>query len=593
MQEQAQPLSRIKGAPGLGNLSVTLNDLTPVEQAQLSQQLLTHYSSWKQQRSQLEAVWKECWDAYLGRVSGSQEDTLSDLDTDRSQINRPVLFEAVETIQSNLLNTLFPNNEKFFTVVPQKTTETQQARAIENRLSSILEASQFTDNYALFLKQAIITGNTAAAVVWEEETYQRVEHRMVELLGQPITTEKVLVEETGFSGPLLNVIDMADFYIDPEASTFNEAMVMHRMDRTLSELNDAGLYDNLTTLQQRQQVVDNKTTASPMRLGGQSKKVTSPKEITSIQQERYSLLEVWGDFVINGKLYKNYVCTVSESGVLLRFESNPYECGKKPFIFTTFIPLPNQLYGLGAIQQSLGLQHTINTLTNQKLDVINLSINNPFTYLINDDIFDPETVVSKPGALIPVKSHDTLRPVQYLNNYTVAFQEIADLKSEIQEATGALKYFSGSSNSLEGLNNRTATEVSALVQGGRQKFNSLLSHLEHTSLEPYLTLAFEFLKQFSGNLTACEAEPLLPVELKTARCRFKVSGSRAMNLRNKEIESIAAFIKVLQGLPPEVTAQVNLLALVKQLYRHLGFTDEASVFRDETLDPRQVEPDTE
>ena len=198
--------------------------------------------------------------------------------------------------------------------------------------------------------------------------------------------------------------------------------------------------------------------------------------------------------------------------------------------------------------------------------------------MINDEIFDPETIVSKPGALIPVKSHDTLRPVQYLNNYTVAFQEIADLKAEIQEATGALKYFSGSADTLSSLNSRTATEVSALVQGGRQKFNSLLSHLEHTSLEPYLNMAFSFCKQFLKKYKATYLNnENFPMLLKTSDCSFKVSGSRELSLRNQEIEAIAGFIRLIQGVP-ELSNQVNLLSLVKRLYRHLGFSDEEEVF---------------
>jgi len=252
-------------------------------------------------------------------------------------------------------------------------------------------------------------------------------------------------------------------------------------------------------------------------------------------------------------------------------------------VFTNFIPVPNEIYGIGAIEKSLGLQHVINTLTNQKLDVINLSINNPFTYLINDDVFDPGSIVTRPGALIPVKSHDTLRPIQYLNNYTVAFNEIADLKTEIQEATGALKYFFGGETTAQ---NRTATEVNALVSGGTQKFSSFLSHLEKTSLEPYLRIVFENAKQFVSkpeNLRVYSSDgmaqfkQILPSLLKCAECCFNIDGSKGILAKEQELRAISSFLQMV-GSTPAIQAQINVMALFRKIYRRLGFTDEHEIF---------------
>jgi hypothetical protein len=559
--------------------------LTPEEQKQLVQQSLDTFKQWQGSRQKLESTWQECWEAYLGNMANFHLDTTIDENlADRSRINRPVLFEAVESIHANLLNALFPGNEKFFSVEVQKEADFAKAQCLEEYISRKLDETRFIDKFSLFLKQAIITGNSVASIRWKKETRTKMVYEPVEVMGVVIDTQKKLKQVLTFEGPDFEVLDMKQIYIDPNAVDFEHAMIMHSFQRTLQELEATGSYANLT--QVREELLKN-TKKSNVVYGLKIARQEQEEKIlkNSLSPQKINLLELWGDFEINGSVYSNYVCTLTETGHLLRFEANPYEAGLKPFVFTTFIPVPNQMYGIGAIQQALGLQHAINTLTNQKLDVINISINSPFTYLVHDDVFDPNTIVSKPGALIPVKSHDTLRPLQYLNDYTVAFQEIADLKAEIQEATGAFKYFTGAGRD-SGLFNRTATEVSALVQGGSQKYSSLLAHLEHKALEPYLTLVFEMAKQFitetqwlnlqksSGELCT---EALSPMTLRTMACQFKVGASQTLGVKNQELEAAVAFLKLVQQ-NPELAGSVNQLAILKRIYRRLGFKNESEIF---------------
>ena len=352
--------------------SRTLADLDPIEQENLAAYILSCYTEWQQKRMNLESVWKECWDAYLGRTSlfSQDENTLEDY-SDRSNVNRPVIFEAVETIQSNLLNTLFPNSGRFFSVVSNSDNKSSQLKIMERFLKDKLEQKKFTDKYALFLKQAIITGNSVAAAIWSEEKNKTVDYRPIEILGHPVSTEKVTLEKTLYEGPDFDLIDIFDFYVDPEATDFESATVIHRVEREMPELENSQIYSNLDLLEQAKNKIDKYSFSKANKTDYLEAEVQS-YSVKDYSVEKFRLLEVWGDFTVSDKVYENYVCTLSESGVILRFEPNPYDHGKKPFVFSSLIPLPNQIYGLGVVQQSLGLQHTINTLTNQKLDVMNV-----------------------------------------------------------------------------------------------------------------------------------------------------------------------------------------------------------------------------
>ncbi|MDX2084699.1 MAG: portal protein [Candidatus Melainabacteria bacterium] len=571
--------------------SPTLSTLSPTQQQVLCQQIQQQYQQWKQARQTLENTWQECWQAYLCDLNSlySEPDTQMQ---DRSRIARPVLYEAVEGIHANLLNALFSSGDRFFSVLGRTEADHEQARIIEEFLRDKLDDVQFSEKYALFLKQAIITGNSVAAVPWVRKHQQKTVTQPVSVFGVTIGQQRVRLNELIQNAPEFEVIDIFDFLIDPDAVNFSQANVIRRMSRSLQNLKQSGLYQNLEALQPKMPPA---TEADDQRgkrarrqaFGIQDSALTAGPNVTRADQ--IHLLEAWGTFWIDDTCYENYVCVVANGQHVIRFEPNPYEHGQKPFVFTTLIPVPNEVYGLGAIEKSLGLQHAINTLTNQKLDVINISINNPFTYLINDDVFDPNTVVTRPGALIPVKSHDTLRPIQYLNNFTVAFNEIADLKAEVQEATGALKFLTGSGGAFADVA-RTATEVSALVQGGSQKFSSIITHLEKNSLEPFLRLVFENGKQFlqqkevvrvSRTDGTLEFITILPEVLQKTRCSFKINGSQSIQVKGRELEAIVAFIRLIQQ-DNALASQINRMELYRRIYRRLGFRDEEEIFNPGT-----------
>ena len=82
------------------------------------------------------AGWHQC-QADAGAEEGLEAVRVarSDADAaDRSRIVRPVLYEAVEAIHANLLNAMFPADEKFFSVLGKTETDHKNAGIIEEFL---------------------------------------------------------------------------------------------------------------------------------------------------------------------------------------------------------------------------------------------------------------------------------------------------------------------------------------------------------------------------------------------------------------------------------------------------------------------------
>ena len=232
--------------------STTLHSLKPGQRQQLAQRVYTDYQQWKQARSVLENRWRECWEAYLCDTHASVHYTqASEYDNDRSRVSRPVLYEAVEAIHSNLLNAMFPANEQFFTVLGKTEQDHVNARTLEEFLKSKIDESNFFEKYGLFLKQAVITGNTVAAVPWKRKSVTRKKNVPVTLLGITVDVEKTTVEEVVYNGPDFEVLDIFDFLIDPDATDFNNATVIRKIERHLDDIKNNPCYFNVDDLQAR------------------------------------------------------------------------------------------------------------------------------------------------------------------------------------------------------------------------------------------------------------------------------------------------------------------------------------------------------
>ena len=565
-----------------------LAQLNPQQQQALAQDVVATQAQWQQQRQGLEATWAACWRAYNGEhpplhnaAWGDEPDA-----PDRFRLFRPVIFQAVEHLHATLLGGLFPNQNHFFSVLGKTEADLQQAQSIEAFLTAKLEDSNFGQQFALYLKQLLVTGNSVMALPWVQTHQRQQVLKPLQRLG--LTFGHTLAEEAvcTYNAPRFEVLPMQDVYLDPEATNPEEALLIRKLERPLASLQGSGLYGNVEALAQSLEAKALAAAAKAGKRGAGAASVAGPST-TLAGSAKLQLLEAWGTFSVGGVVYPNHVAVVEVStGTLVRFGPNGYRNGQRPFVFSTLIPVPNQLYGVGAVEKSLGLQHAINTLTNQKLDVLNLCINTPFTYLEQDDVFDPDTLVCKPGALIAVKSHDTLRALPLAaQNVSVAYQEINDLKAELLQSTGTPNLFSGLSDGPQ-FAKRTATEIEAVLSSGQRKNSGTLTHIEQSALEPLLRLVLAQAQQFY-----VQAEPLRlalpngkvvfkavePAVMQGSQCQLKITGSRGVAQNTQELEALMFFVKTL-GAIPSLLSHINLLELAKRIYNKLGFRDEQQVF---------------
>jgi hypothetical protein len=539
--------------------------LSEPQQQGLVKQLHHELLQRQERRERQEKLWKACWAAYRCEPPGPTE-------ADLNGIARPIVFQAVENLHATMMSQLFPKSGQFFHVMGQSREDHDHAETVEHFLRYKLNTQGFQGAFSLFLKEMLITGTAVMMMPWYCTHATRTRLVPVKRLGITVGVEPYEEEVLKEQGPRFEVLNPLDVYIDDTLRQWQEGSLMRKLYKKARHVLGEARYHNKEVLKQQ------------LHRWRELPDIRDAQKGIGFEETPITLVEVWGDLWLDGVQYKQHVAVYTlETHTLLRFEPHGLELNQPPFVVASLNPMPHQGYGIGVVEKSLGLQQAINTLTNQKLDILNLCINTPFTYLLNDEVFDPKTLNYRAGALIPVKNHETLRPLPLVaQNMSLAFQEIDDLKVEVLETTGSLRLMTGA---LEGNGQapRTATEVDALTQNAHRKYDGVLMQLEQGCLEPMLTMVYQLCKQFwvyaeesrdaTASPTNVEFHTWDADLLKHSCCDVKVTGSRGALKEEQELEGLL-FLLRLSGELPDLLPRLDKEKIASRIIQRLGFQEQ-------------------
>lgn len=536
--------------------------------------VVAKFNSFKEQRANREEKWKDCIQAFHGQHSHKTNETRKW----RSQVYRPLSYEAVTNIHSNIKRALFPTDSSFFSVEGKTISSKPKANFVKSLLLDQLDEMHFITKFGEFLKQLVVIGNSAAIVNWKQiyrKVKEEVEIPVYDEDGK-ITGIKLEVQEVEkiiYDGPEFQTINMFDIVFDASLTNWQDGLVIHQTYRSYDEIKNNPVYKNTDDLIKLNTLTKEYSSLQTINVFDHvDKSINKPDMV--------KLYSAYGDFKVGDKVYYDYIAVIANDKHLIRFEPNPYK--EKPFIFCTYESIPNELYGLGAVEPALGIQNMVNTFSNQKTDVLSLIINGMWAY-VDDGIIDPEEIVAKPGALIPVKNVNNIQPIHPDSSVIMSYSEISQLKAEYQEVTGATKYFTGGPIvDFE----KTATEVSALKSAGVVRFSEVIQNIEENALKRSIKLIFYYNSSFNNDRLISGKKKngknyLLkyPVELLKDSFNFKITGANSSMSHDIRLNKLIEFIKIASSMPV-ISQQVNITELIKQLYRELGFKDENTIFNN-------------
>jgi hypothetical protein len=411
------------------------------------------------------------------------------VDTGRSNLHIPRAYEQIDTLRSRLVKSFVsqrPYIDFIPLVKPGVTTgdieDNEQKAAIAAALVDLqLDRNQYPAKLYDFVTQFLIFPAGVLGVGWKyDEKVVRRKHKRKEPIIDPFTgmmmpdpanpmqplmqeiVEIIEQPEVAWDDNELSVIDYYDFWPDPRGHNVDSCrFVFHRDWMTREQIEE-----KLMVMERAGNGTVYPVKWDEVRGKGEGMEEGRWERMSAIgltpetsqgnwddddgEQQRpgelYEVLNYWEDtryaFLINRS-------TVAYDG------PNPYwRHSKKPFVAESFEPLPNQFYGMAAMQLIESLQHEINTHRNQRIDNVSLVLNRMVKVRRGADI-DESELVSRPHGVIYVDNMDDVTEFGFSDITGSAYTEEQIAKTDMENTLGVPSVVRGA----DPVRRETATEV--------------------------------------------------------------------------------------------------------------------------------------
>jgi hypothetical protein len=424
------------------------------------------WTSWSNQRQQKVAEWLELRN-YLFATDTS---TTSNNELPwKNSTTTPKLCQIRDNLHSNYISALFPNDRWFRWEGYSLNDETKlKTSAITAYMSNKVIESGFRDVASQLIYDYIDYGIAFAMPGYEDNTYQNDEGEYL----------------TGYVGPIASRISPLDLVFNPLAVSFEKSPKIVRKILTLGELGILAKQDT------DWEAAFNKTKNFRSICGGyESTDFNKAVAITvdgfgSIQEYYGSsyveVLSFYGDYYDpeSGIVYENCEIVVIDRSVTVKNQKIRSWIGKANISCATWRKRPDNLYGMGPLENLVGLQYRIDHLENLKADAMDLSVH-PMKKIKGD----VDSFVWEPGGEIYIRDDGDVEEMgSNLAGVITAQNSIDSYLALMEEMAGAPKQAMGIRTPGE----KTAFEVQSLDNAAGRIFQEKVINFETNLLEPLL-----------------------------------------------------------------------------------------------------------
>jgi hypothetical protein len=397
----------------------------------------------------------------------------------RSNLHIPRTYQILDTLRSRYVTTFFKSRPYGkFEPEPQDSTNPQSMKIEEEKadIASALVDMQLDKNeiiptYYDYITEKLVFPAAIMSVGWRyEQDFIKKKVPVPEMVMNPRTgfpsftgnyTHQVQQsQETIWDDNEIKIVDYFDFWPDPKANDFQNCRgVFHREFVTEEEL-----YQRLEWLRQ---------------LGEGTLYPVDWKELRnaagSLEKGRRERLSSIGYSSEQGKIYGNsdnkedqknaeyqllhyweknrHAILVNKSQCVYDGPSPYWRHRELPFVFGSYEPMANEIYGKSAVSLIEDLQDEINTMHNQRIDNVSMIINKGFIRRKNADVPNSDLVVG-PRTVIDVPDiHNDLKPLDFSDLPQSAYAQESLVGQEAENTLSAPPIVRGN----EGRHSNTAT----------------------------------------------------------------------------------------------------------------------------------------
>ena len=477
----------------------------------------------------------------------------------------PKLTQLRDNLHANYYAALFPHDDWFkWEAADKNSADRETARLIESYMKQKIRESGFKQAVSRALYDYIDYGNAIGEVTFEQELHDDGE-------GQ-----STLV----YSGPKLHRISPYDLYFDLTASDFKDAGKITRRVVSMGSLQSA-FYQNPKGFEWvPQALADAKQTRKTLNAYGESDidksegfQVDGFGSLSSYySDDMIELLEYEGDLYDADKdeILSGYRVIVMDRRKVVHKEPYKSWLGKSNKEHVAWRPRPDNLMGMGPLDNLVGMQYRLDHLENLKADVFD-QIAHPMTIhygMVEDYEWEPGgRIYADVDARVEV-----LRPDATALN---AEFQMDQLMQNMEELAGAPRQAMGIRTPGE----KTAFEVQALENAAGRIFQQKIQKFEEEFVEPLLNQMLEVarrnigpaetVKVFNDDFAIQEFLRITP-DVLNQRGKLYPVGARHFAQRAQVVQNLLGFVNSAAYQDPAVAAHISGKKVAQLMEEHLG-----------------------
>lgn len=401
----------------------------------------------------------------------------------------PKLCQIHDNLYANYSATLFPQRKWLIWEANERDANSVAKRdAITNYMSWVISQPSFKHEIDKIILDYIDFGNCIGTVEWVDERVQ-------------------LADKTqgGYVGPTIRRINPLDIVFNPTAENFQHSPKIIRSIVSLGEVREMlqrmsndenraeyeALYDYLKDIRSQ--------AANAQGDWQQRDNLYNMDGFTSfrayLQSDFVEVLTFYGDIYDRhtDTFYKNRVITVIDRHKLIGNKPNPSYFGYPPIYHSPWRKKQDNLWGMGPLDNLVGMQYRMDHVENMKADVFDL-----ITYPVQKIKGFVDDFTWQPGEKISVSEEGDVELVCPDVNALNANFEIDKLEMRMEQMAGAPREAMGIRTPGE----KTKYEVQQLENAASRLYQNKIKQFEEQIVEPLLNAMLEMARRNLVGTTA-------------------------------------------------------------------------------------------
>jgi Bacteriophage head to tail connecting protein len=447
----------------------------------LAVRLTERWVQWDTLRNNKKADWEEIR-RYVYATDTSQ--TTNNQLPWKNKTTVPKLCQIADNLYANYTATMFPPSGKNIIWEANEKDSAQVAKrnAIENYMTWVTAQPYFKHEMDKLILDYIHFGNAIGTVEWIDKRVLLPDGRT----------------QVGYIGPAPRRISPLDIVMNPTSENFESSPKLIRSIISLGELRSyleqITTDDNRDTMENLYEYLQNIRFHARTFQGDwiQRDHLYQMDGFTSFRayllSEFVEILTFYGDWYdfYTDHFEKNRVITVIDRHRLINNKPNPSYFGYPPIFHSPWRKKVDNLWGMGPLDNLIGMQYRLDHLENMRADGIDLT-----TYPVQLVKGFVEDFTWQPGEKIFTGEEGSVELVQPNFSIMAVDLEIQQLKDDMEVMAGAPKEAMGFRSPGE----KTKYEVQSLENAAARIFANKIKQFEEQVVEPILNAMLELARR--------------------------------------------------------------------------------------------------